>query len=83
MGESRSSERRLRLPADYQSMTVPVNIDQNASNKIAAKAQKLYQPFRSIRPDSELPFFALQVPSLLEGRGHPSLRINPTHIEFI
>ena len=60
MGLSKSSERRLRLPADQRSVTVPVNMDHNASNKMAANAQNLYRPLPN-KLESELSFLALAV----------------------
>uniref|UniRef100_A0A2P2KJH2 Uncharacterized protein LOC107424841 n=1 Tax=Rhizophora mucronata TaxID=61149 RepID=A0A2P2KJH2_RHIMU len=41
MGMSMSMDMLLRLPADHRRVTVPVNMDQNASSSIAARAQNL------------------------------------------
>lgn len=51
---------RLRFPADQRRVTVPVNMDQNASNKIAANAQNLYRPLPK-KLESEVSFFAVVV----------------------
>lgn len=37
-----SSENRFRFPAERRSVTVPVNIDQNARRIMAVSAQNLY-----------------------------------------
>jgi len=53
-----SSTRLLRFPADQRRVTVPVSIDQNANNKMAARAQNLYRPLPN-RTESEVSFFTL------------------------
>lgn len=45
----------MRFPADHRRVTVPVNMDQKASSRIAANAQNLYRP-RPKRTDWELSF---------------------------
>lgn len=56
IGISKSSEKRLRLPADQRREAVPVSMDQKASSKIAANAQNLQRPLAK-GGESEVSFF--------------------------
>lgn len=68
-GESMSSGKRERLEADHLRVTEPVNMDQKASRRMAARAQNLYPPF----PPNELPLSELCIFILLVVAGFPSI----------
>lgn len=56
MGESKLSLDKVLKFRDQRRETVPVNMDQNARSKMAAKAQNLYFPLPN-KPESVFSFF--------------------------